>query len=122
MGAEEFTMILFVLTKQQPVPLKMDEHGYVRVIGTRVGLDVIVYSFREGSTPEEIVQQYPTVKLADAYSVIAYYLREREDVDKYIQEQEEESDRMRAEIEARFPPDGLRERLLARKNAKKRQE
>ena len=34
-------------------------------------------------TAEEIVQQYPTLDLADIYTVIAYYLRNREDVDAY---------------------------------------
>ena len=35
-------------------------------------------AFKEGLTAEEIVQQYPSLTLADAYAAITYYLRHRE--------------------------------------------
>ena len=43
----------------QPLPLTMDTDGVVRVGGTRVTLDTIIYAFLDGATAEEIVQQYP---------------------------------------------------------------
>lgn len=35
---------------------------------------MVLRSFQDGATPETIVQRYPTLELADAYTVIAYYL------------------------------------------------
>lgn len=99
----------------EPVPLATDADGVVRVGETRVALDTVVAAFREGATAEEIVQQYPTLQLADVYSVVGYYLRHQADVDAYLREREHRVDRMRRENEARFDPAGVRERLLARR-------
>jgi len=43
----------------EPIPLKVDSDGVVRVGGTRVTLDTIVTAFNNGATAEEIVHQYP---------------------------------------------------------------
>jgi uncharacterized protein (DUF433 family) len=59
----------------EPVPLATDAGSVVRVGGTRVTLDTVVTAFEEGATAEEIVHQYPSLKLADIYAVIGYYLR-----------------------------------------------
>lgn len=99
----------------QPVPLALDGDGVIRVDKTRVALDRVVFSFLSGATPEQIVQQYDTLELADVYAVIAYYLRNQTEVDAYLQEQKAEADKLRTEIEAKFNPAGMRERLLARK-------
>jgi len=98
-----------------PIPLKMDADGVARVGGTRVTLDTVVTAFEEGATPEEIVYRYPSLDLVDAYAVIAYYLRNRSDVEAYLCEQHREADEVRKQNEARFPQDGIRERLLARR-------
>lgn len=37
--------------RAEPVPLKVDPYGVVRVGGTRVTLDTIVYAFRQGTPP-----------------------------------------------------------------------
>ena len=46
--------------------------------------------------------------------MIAYYLRHQPEVDKYLQKRAQEADRIRQQNLARFPPDGIRERLQAR--------
>jgi uncharacterized protein (DUF433 family) len=97
------------------VPLTMDEAGVLRVAGTRVSLDSVIYAFDEGATPEEIAQQYPTLDLAAIYSVISYYLQNRVEVEEYLKQRKVERQELKNEIEARFNPHGLRERLLARK-------
>ena len=96
-------------------PLVASADGVVRVSGTRVTLDTIVYAFRDGATAEEIVLKYPSLELADVYTTIAYYLRHRHEVDKYLATRGEASARIRRDAEARFAPKGVRERLLARK-------
>jgi len=74
-----------------------------------------VAAFREGATPDEIVQQYPSLRLADVYAVIGYYLRRREEVERYLRRREKQAEKVRKENEARFPPVEIRERLLARR-------
>lgn len=71
-------------------------------------LDTIVGAFRGGSTAEEIQTQYSTLVLAEIYAVIAFYLSHQDEVDAYLREREAERGRIRAEIEARYPPDGVR--------------
>jgi uncharacterized protein (DUF433 family) len=97
------------------VPIHTDADGVVRVAGTRVTLDTIVEAFEAGATAEEIAQQYSSVPLVDVYSVITYYLRHKPEVCTYLEAREERAERVREEVERRFPSAGLRERLLARR-------
>ena len=87
----------------------------MRVAGTRVSLDSVVYAFGEGATPEEIAQSYPSLDLATIYSIIGYYLQNRAEVEQYLGQRKVQREELKNEIEARFNPHGLRERLLARK-------
>lgn len=105
------------LEKDTP-PLQVDGDGVVRVGGTRVTLDTVVAAFDEGLTAEEIVQQYPSLTLADAYAAITYYLRHRETVEAYLAERRQHAEAVRRENEARFPDTAsIRARLLARRGA-----
>jgi uncharacterized protein (DUF433 family) len=103
----------------EPVPLAANQDGVVRVGGTRVTLDTVVAAFEEGATAEEIVQQYPALKLPDVYLVIGYYLRHRAEVEAYSQQRQELADRIYEENKKRLDPDGLRDRLLARRAERK---
>lgn len=98
-----------------PVPLRIGEGGAVRVGKTRVTLDAVVYAFNEGCTAEEIMLRYRTLDLPDIYAVLAYYLFHREEVDAYIEQRRVEAAELRQKIEEICPPDGFRERLLARR-------
>lgn len=105
-----------ILISAQPIPLTLDADGVIRITGSRVTLDTVVSAFLEGATAEEIVQQYPSLELADVYAVIGYYLRRRADVDKYLQERQKISQQVRRQNEDRFDPAGVRARLLARQS------
>lgn len=96
-------------------PLATDEGGVIRVVGTRVSLDSVVFAFLDGSTPEEIAQQYTTLNLADVYAAVAYYLSHRDEVDAYLRDRQTQRAQIRQEVEARFDPRGIRDRLLARR-------
>ena len=100
-----------------PLPLQIDEDGVARVGGTRVTLDTIVAAFADGATAEEIVQQYPSVALADVYAVLGYYLRHRPEVEAYLQRRAQQALAVRQQNEQRTDPLGVRERLLARQTA-----
>ena len=106
-----------LLIRTQPIPLETDADEVVRVRGTRVTLDTIVAAFNEGATAEEIAYQYPSLHLADVYAVIGYYLRNRSDVSAYLRKRQQLAEIVRQQNEARFSPQGVRERLIARRIA-----
>lgn len=97
------------------VPLGTDADGVVRVGRTRVTLDTVVAAFSEGATAEEIVQQYPTLSLPDAYQVIGYYLRRAAEVEAYLRQRRAEGESVRRQNESRLDPQGVRDRLLSRR-------
>jgi uncharacterized protein (DUF433 family) len=101
----------------RPPPLFTTPEGAIRVAGTRVSLETVVGAFDAGATAEEIVHQYPTLDLAAVYSVISYVLDNRARIDEYLSARREASLARQAEVEEQFPPDGIRERLLARRRA-----
>jgi len=99
----------------EKIPFVTDVQGVVRVANTRVTLDTVVTAFMEGCTPEEIGEQYPSLRLSDIYWVIGYYLRHRDAVHAYLTERQHQAEKNRQEAEHRCNPIGIRERLLARK-------
>ncbi|MDG2991243.1 DUF433 domain-containing protein [Candidatus Synechococcus calcipolaris G9] len=99
----------------EKTPLVTDPYGVVRVAKTRITLDTVVTAFLEGCTPEEIGEQYPSLQLPDVYLVIGYYLRHRDEVETYLAERQRQSEKNRRDVEQRFNPIGIRERLLARR-------
>jgi hypothetical protein len=64
------------------------------------------------------VQRYPTTTLADIYTVIAYYLRHRAPVERYLAERERQAEEIRQTIDARQGDlSEVRRRLLIQKNS-----
>jgi len=98
----------------EPVPLVRDQAGRLMVPGTRISLDILVAAFKRGESPEAIHDNYETVPLADVYAIFSYSLRHRAEVEEYLAHQEREGTEIQARIEAIYPPDGLRAKLLAR--------
>ena len=80
-------------TVQAEAPrLREDSTGALRVGDTRVLLELVLRAFQDGATPETIVQRYSTLSLADVYSVIAYYLQHRTEMNDYLLEREKLAD------------------------------
>ncbi len=59
--------------------------GYY-LAGTRVSLDSVVYSFREGHSPEAIQEDFPLLKRSQIHGAIAFYLDHEAEVDKYLED------------------------------------
>jgi uncharacterized protein (DUF433 family) len=108
----------FALRKEL-VPIETDINGTVRVTGSRVTLDSIVAAFNTGATAEEIACQFPTLKLADIYAIITYYLRQQKEVDAYLLKRRKASKEIRQTNLSRFGMIGMRERLLTRQKVEK---
>jgi len=107
-------------TITETIPLKMNKDGVILISKTRVTLDTIIAAFSEGATAEEISYQYPSVPLADIYSVIGYYLRRKKQVDVYLKRREKLAHEIRKQNEEKSNASGIRERLLARRKNGKR--
>ena len=65
-------------------------NGGYYVAGTRVSLDSVVYSFNEGQSPDAIQEDFPSLKRAQIYGAIAFYLDHQAEIDKYLEETERE--------------------------------
>ena len=103
------------------VPMRADEHGTIRVGGTRVTLESIIADYHRGATPEVIAHDFPVLKAADVYYVVGYYLENQAQVDAYIDQQRQEGERIRREWEAEHPPKFTKAELLLRLEAKRKQ-
>ncbi|CAN5178735.1 hypothetical protein BH18ACI2_BH18ACI2_25530 [soil metagenome] len=110
------------LETTQAVPLTIWEDGSIRLAGSRVTLDSIVYQFNLGATAEQITDSFPPLALADIYAVIAYYLTHRAEVEEYLLRRESEGDAMQTHLESdsqyQNTKTEMRERLLARWRAR----
>jgi uncharacterized protein (DUF433 family) len=93
-------------------------NGGYYVAGTRIGLDVVTYEFRNGRSTEAIFEAYPSIgSLAKVYGAIAFILEHPKEIEAYLRDQ----DRRYEEFKAQHPltPDMIerferakRERLL----------
>ena len=99
-----------------PVPLRVDDKGVIRVGDSRLSLEVILDYHHQGMTAEAIAEGYQDIiTLADVHAVLAYYHRHRDEVDVYLRRRDQEAEAIRRQIEAAQPPrPGFREELLAR--------
>ncbi len=96
-------------------PLVTDANGVVRIGSTRVTLLSVMNAFHRGAVPEEIVQEYPAVSLAEAYATITYYLQNKPEFDAYLA-------KLREQIEQKHRANEMpeiRERLQARRSVPK---
>jgi uncharacterized protein (DUF433 family) len=84
-------------------------HGGWRVADSRVSLDSVVYAYWDGKSPEAIAEEFPTLSAEQVYGAIAFYLRNREEIDEYLSQQDTKWQQLAAESEAQHGP--LLERL-----------
>lgn len=69
-----------------PTPLRAAADGAITVAGTNILLEQIISAFKCGAATGEIVARFPELNLADAYTVIGYYLRHQPEVDTYLRQ------------------------------------
>ena len=104
-----------VLDDVVTIPLRRDECAVIRIGDTRVRLDSVMDVWHSGESPEQIVDNFDVLSLADVYAVISYYLQHRADVDAYLLQNREQTLLQQQNIEQQYPPtEGIRARLLAR--------
>ncbi len=104
-----------VVVSTSEIKLTKTEAGVLRIGDSRVSLDTVIIAFSQGATPEQIVEDYDSLELAEVYAVISYYLQNRDEVEDYLAGRKVERGKLRRQIESRSNPQGIREKLLARR-------
>ncbi len=69
--------------------------GKPRIAGSRICVSDIVLWTEEGQSPDEIVNDFPHLTLADVHAALAYYYEHREEIDRQIKEAEQYAEAMR---------------------------
>jgi uncharacterized protein (DUF433 family) len=96
----------------------------IRIKGTRVGIETVLYDFiHRKRTPEEIAQSYRTITLEQVYVTIVYYLHNQDTVSKYLADWMEFGHQQRKLQELNPPPAlvWLRQELAKRKQTSEEQ-
>jgi uncharacterized protein (DUF433 family) len=77
----------------------------IRVRGHRIGIETILDEYLYyGRTPEEIQRLYPTLRLAEVYATILYYLENQDTVSRYLADWEEACRRSEEAFDRDPPP------------------
>lgn len=66
-----------------------NEHGTLRVAGTRVSLASVVQAYWNGDSAEEIAQSFPSLSLEKVHGALAHYLAHQVTVDAELEALEE---------------------------------
>jgi len=91
---------MIALEKTQDLPLTLTDDGTIRISSSRVTLESVVFQHEQGASPEQIQESFPSLKLADIYAVISYYLNHRERITEYLLAQERKAKTLREDIES----------------------
>ena len=97
------------LPANEYVEIREGSHYYI--VGTRIGLDVLVYAYRRGKTPEALLEAYPSIgSLAKVNGAIAFILEHPQEVEAYLREQDALWEKF---CEEHPIPDDMLERFIA---------
>lgn len=80
-----------------------ERNGEYYVAHTRVPIGVIIAAWERGDAPKRIIQQFPSLSLADVYGVIAYFLDHEEDLRAHFARLRDEYERTREAARAERP-------------------
>lgn len=77
----------------------------IRLKGTRIGIETILYEYLDrGQSPEVIAQTYPALTLEQVYAVILYYFQDLKGVSEYMKTWREHGNAMRERQRQNPPP------------------
>ncbi|MFB8791725.1 MAG: DUF433 domain-containing protein [Potamolinea sp.] len=74
--------------------------GRPRIAGRRVSVQAIAVLYKQGMKPEEIVEEFEFLTLAQVYAALAYYHANKDEIEADLAFQEAEADRLEAEYKA----------------------
>jgi uncharacterized protein (DUF433 family) len=107
--------LMHAITLTQTTPLFEDKDGTIRIVGSRIPLDTLVYEFTQGATAEQIQDSFPSLSLRSIYGAIAFYLEHQAAVDAYLRQREKEAADLRRRLEDRLETTAFRASLRQRR-------
>ena len=66
-----------------------------RIANTRISLDSVVYAWRQGESPEGIIDSYSSLTLEQVHGALAFYLANQAMIDAYLLQGEKEYELLR---------------------------
>ena len=78
----------------------------IRIKGTRVGIEIVIEKFLDGTSPAEIRRQHPHLTLKQIYGTITYYLFNKDPIDAYIEAGRKQAEEAYDE-QRKNPPPGV---------------
>jgi uncharacterized protein (DUF433 family) len=74
------------------------------IAGHRIRVqDIVVWHEKRGYSPDEIVDMFEGISLADVYAALAYYFDHREEIQEEFQKERDWEERLKAEIPSKIP-------------------
>jgi len=107
--------VMNTITFTQTTPLLQDKDGTIRIVGSRIPLDTLVYEFNQEATAEQIQDSFPSLSLRSIYGALAFYLEHQAAVEEYLRHREEEAADLRRRLESRPDIIAWRESLRYRR-------
>lgn len=74
-------------------------NGGYYIKDARVSLDSVVYAFLRGESPEGIAESFPALGLEQIFGALAFYMANREMVDRYLSEGRQEFETLRQQAQ-----------------------
>ena len=96
-----------------PEFVTQDPDGHLRLTGHRIGLQDIVFHYREGYSAEMLLAEFPTLSLSLIHKALGFYLEHRAEIDACVSRCVEEVEQQRASAHTGPSREELRRRLEA---------
>ena len=78
--------------------------GVWKVCGSRVSLDSVLAGYFSGLSPEGIQEAYPSLSLEAIHGCLAFYLRNRTEIDAYLQRERDHFESLRRAMAVKNQP------------------
>jgi uncharacterized protein (DUF433 family) len=89
-----------MLTETRYEHIILDDQGRPLIAGTTMKvIELVVEHLAYGWSPDELSYQHPYLTLGQIYSALAYYADHQEEIDREIEENTAEYERLRAAAE-----------------------
>ena len=77
--------------------------GGFYITGSRISLGSVAHAFLRGESPEDTAESFPAISLEQVFGAVAFYLANREMLDRYFQEEKTEFARLREQARRNNP-------------------
>lgn len=78
--------------------------GRACIAGHRIRvMDIVVWHEKRGYCPDEIVEMFPGIALADVYAALAYYFDHRQEIADDFKDADQWAERVNATIPSKIP-------------------